>query len=174
MTTHHDARPELADDQRPSIGELLSDVSANLSELMRQELELAKAELRQTVTGAGKGAGLLGGAATAAHLMLLFASVAAWWAIGNSTGRGWSALIVAATWAAVALVLGLLGRQKIREVDGLPRTTDTVKRIPDALKGDEPGHRDPVIDLTADRAAPGGVPTSTGTRSTPMSQEDLR
>jgi len=172
MTTGHDARPDLTGEQRPSIPELLGDVSANLSELMRQELELAKAELRQSATRVGKGAGLLGGAGMAANLMLVFVSVAAWWAIGNATGRGWSGLIVAAFWAVVALVLALLGRQKIRSASGLPRTTDTVKRIPDALKGDEPGHRDAAIDLTEGRA--GATPAGGTSRPAPMNQEDLR
>jgi uncharacterized membrane protein YqjE len=176
MTTGHDARPELTGEQRPSIGELLSEVSANLSDLMRQELELAKAELRQSATRVGKGAGMLGGAGMAANLMLVFLSVAAWWAIGNATGRGWSGLIVAAVWAVIALVLALMGRQEIRNAGGLPRTTDTVKRIPDALKGDEPGHRGPAIDLTDGRTAArrtGATATGT-TRPTPMNQEDLR
>jgi uncharacterized membrane protein YqjE len=178
MTTGHDARPELTGEQRPSIGELLSEVSANLSDLMRQELELAKAELRQSATRVGKGAGMLGGAGKAANLMLVFLSVAAWWAIGNATGRGWSGLIVAAIWAVIALVLALLGRQSIRSASGLPRTTDTVKRIPDALKGDEPGHREAAIDLTEGRTATpgrtGATPTGGAIRPTPMNQEDLR
>ena len=46
-------------DSRPSVGELFSDVSEDLSTLMRQEAELAKAELRQSATRVGKGAGML-------------------------------------------------------------------------------------------------------------------
>jgi hypothetical protein len=56
---------------------------------MRQELELAKAELQLTATRAGKGAGMLGGAAIAGYFVLLFVSVALWWAIGAATGLGW-------------------------------------------------------------------------------------
>jgi len=181
MTTGHDAGPDLTGDERPSIGELLSEVTTNLSDLIRQELELAKAELRQTASRVGKGAGLLGGAGMAADLMLVFLSVAAWWAIGNATGRGWSGLIVAAVWAVVALVLGLMGRKEIRSATGMPRTAETVKRIPDALQGDEPDHSGPAIDLTADRtrartgttAAGTSYPTGTGRPNT-MNQEDLR
>jgi uncharacterized membrane protein YqjE len=182
MTTGHDARTDPAADERPSIGDLLGDVTANLSELMRQELELAKAELRQSATRVGKGAGMLGGAGMAANLMLVFLSVAVWWAIGNATGRGWSGLIVAAIWAVIALVLALMGRKEIRSATGLPRTTETVKRIPDALHGDEPGHRDPAIDLTEGRTAAAGragaAPTGTGypsaSRPTTMNQEEQR
>ena len=51
-----------APDSRPSVGEAFSEVAADLSTLMRQEVELAKAELRQSATRAGKGAGMLAGA----------------------------------------------------------------------------------------------------------------
>jgi len=126
---------------RPSIGTLLSDVSRDLSELMRQEVELAKAEARQSATRAGKGAGMLAGAATAGHFALLFLSVAAWWALGNSIGRGWSALVVTAVWLIIAAVLGLMGKKEVASVRGLDRTTETVKKIPSAIKGNEEQNR---------------------------------
>ena len=78
-----------------SLGDLISEVTADLSTLMRQELELAKAELQQSASRAGKGAGMLGGAAVAGYFVLLFVSIALWWAIGSATGLGWSAVIVA-------------------------------------------------------------------------------
>lgn len=120
-----------------SLGELISDVTTDLSTLLRQELELAKAELAQSASRAGKGVGLLGGAGIAGHFVLLFASIALWWAIGAATGLGWAALIVAAIWAVVAAVLAATGRSALKSVRGIPRTADTVKKIPDALKGDE-------------------------------------
>jgi Putative Actinobacterial Holin-X, holin superfamily III len=126
-----------APDSRPSAGELFSDVAADLSTLMRQEVELAKAELRQSATRAGKGAGLLAGASVGCYMVLLFASVAAWWGIGDTTGHGWSALIVAAIWVIVAAVLGLMGRREISAVSGVPQTTQTVKKIPGAVRGNE-------------------------------------
>jgi Putative Actinobacterial Holin-X, holin superfamily III len=124
-------------DSRPSVGELFSDVAEDLSTLMRQEVELAKAELRQSASRGGKGAGLLGGAGISGYMALLFASVAAWWGIGDSIGHGWSALIVAGIWLVVAAVLGLVGRREISAVSGLQRTTATMKKIPDAVKGNE-------------------------------------
>ncbi len=124
-------------DTRPSVGELFSDLTADFSKLMHQEVELAKAELRQSATRASKGAGLLAGAGFSGYMVLLFASVAAWWAIGDATGRGWSALIVAAVWLVVAAALGLIGRREISAVPGVPQTTQTVKQIPDAVRGNE-------------------------------------
>src|SRR5690348_2943675 len=120
-----------------SLGELISEVTGDLSTLMRQELELAKAELAQSASRAGKGAGMLGGAAVAGYFVLLFVSLALWWAIGAATGLGWSALIVAVIWAIAAAVLTVAGRNSLKSVRGLPKTADTVKKIPDALKGNE-------------------------------------
>ncbi len=121
----------------PSIGELLSDISTDISTLMRQEVELAKAELRQSAQKAGKGAGLLGGASVFAHLALVFLAIAAWWGLGDSIGRGWSGLVVMLVLAVIAAVLGVLGRSQLQAVSGLPKTTASVKKIPDAVKGNE-------------------------------------
>ena len=109
----------------------------DLSTLIHQELELAKAELRQSATRAGKGAGMLAGAGISGYMVLLFASVAAWWGIGDATGHGWSALIVAAIWLIAAAILGLMGRREISAVPGVPQTAQTVKKIPDAIRGNE-------------------------------------
>ena len=74
---------------------------------------------------------------TAGYFVLLFASIALWWAIGAATGLGWSAVIVAIIWGIIAAVLAAMGRKSLRDIRGLPKTADTVKRIPDALKGNE-------------------------------------
>jgi hypothetical protein len=124
-------------DSRASVGELFSEVAEDLSTLIRQEVELAKAELRQSATRAGKGAGLLAGAGVSGHMVLLFASAAAWWGIGDATGHGWSALIVAAIWLMIAAILGLMGRREISAVPGIPQTAQTVKQIPNAVRGNE-------------------------------------
>jgi hypothetical protein len=120
-----------------SVGELVSEVSRDLSTLIRQEVELAKAEATQSAKRAGKGAGMFGGAGVAGHMVLLFLSLALWWALGTVMGGGWSALVVAALWAVVAAVLAARGRSEIKAVEGLPQTADSVKKIPDALRGHE-------------------------------------
>jgi Putative Actinobacterial Holin-X, holin superfamily III len=125
------------DGNRESIGELLSDITTDLSTLMRQEVELAKAEVKQSATRAGKGAGMLAGAGVAGHFVLLFISIAAWWGIGDSIGHGWSALIIAVVWAVIAAVLSTVGRKQLKTVQGVPRTTDSVKKIPSAVAGNE-------------------------------------
>ena len=121
-----------------SIGGLVSDISNDLSTLMRQEVALAKAELKQSATKAGKGAGMLGAAGYAGHLTVLFLSITLWMTLAYLLDDlAWSALIVAAIWGVVAAVLAVLGRKQLKQVEGAPRTTETAKRVPDALKGNE-------------------------------------
>ena len=100
-----------ADDGR-SIGSVLGDITANISTLLRQEVALAKAEVRQSGTQAGKGIGLFAGAGVAGLLLLVFVSVSAWWGLGQYIGNEWSALVVAAVWAIIALILFLVGKKR--------------------------------------------------------------
>jgi hypothetical protein len=133
--------PGRAPDEEPSlrsVGDLLSDISTDLSTLVRQEIALAKAEAKEGAVDVGKGAGMLGGAALAGQLVLVFLSVALWWSLGEATGRGWSALIVALVWAVIAAVLALAGRSQLRRArNPMERTSSTAKEIPEALKGHE-------------------------------------
>ncbi|MHA7155908.1 phage holin family protein [Arthrobacter sp. TMN-50] len=123
-----------------SLGSLLTDVSRDLSTLMRQELELAKAELRESGTKAGKGAGMLAGAGVAGHFVLLFLSLALMWALAELVHLGWAALIVAVIWGIIAAVLALTGKKELKSVRGLPDTAATIKEIPPTLK---PGEHTP-------------------------------
>ncbi len=117
-----------------SVGQLLGEVSRDLSTLMRQELELAKAEVKAEATKAGKGAGMLGGAGYAGHLTVLFLSFALWWGLSNVMDQGWAALIVAVLWGAVAAVLYVNGRKQLKAVNPKPeRTVETLSRVPDAV-----------------------------------------
>lgn len=120
-----------------SLGDRLSNVTRDLSTLMRQEVALAKAEVSESASRAGKGAGLLAGAAVAGFFVLMFLSISLWRALGNEIGYGWSALIVAAIWAIIAAVLALVGKKALNQVRGVPETTDSLGKIPNALKGQE-------------------------------------
>lgn len=120
-----------------SLGELLGDVTRDLSTLMRQEVELAKAELKQSTSRAGKGAGMLAGAGVGGHFVLLFLSLALMWALGAIMPLGWSALIVAVIWAIIAAVLASTGRKELKQIKGLPQTGETLSEIPPTLKPGE-------------------------------------
>jgi hypothetical protein len=125
-----------ADVSKQSVGSLISEVTNDLSTLMRQEMDLAKAEIKEEVTKTGKAAGMLGGAGFAGYMLALFLSIAAWWGLANVMDEAWAALIVAAVWGVIAAVLFVSGRNKMREVNPKPeRTVSTLKEVPDALKG---------------------------------------
>ena len=125
-----------------SVGELVGNVTRDLSTLMRQELALAQAELKTEASKTGKAAGALGAAGFAGYMAVLFLSICLWWALGHLIGNSWSALVVAVLWGIVGAVLYSSGRKKLREVNPTPeRTVDTLKNVPDALKGEAGGHR---------------------------------
>jgi len=110
------------------MGELLSVVTSDVQTLFRQEIELAKAEVTQEATKAGKAAGMYGGAGFAGYLVLLFLSLAAMFGLANVMDGGWAALIVAAVWAVVAAVLYQRGRTQMRTVSPTPeRTVESMK-----------------------------------------------
>jgi hypothetical protein len=122
------------------VGELVGNVTRDLSTLMRQELALAQAEVKQELTKSGKAAGALSGSALAGWFVLLFLSVAAWAGLSNVMDSGWAGLIVAAVWAVIAAVLYTTGRSKLREVHPKPeRTVDTLSSVPEALKPHQGG-----------------------------------
>jgi hypothetical protein len=129
-----------AEDGR-SLGEVMGDLTRNVSTLMQQEVALAKAELRQSGSRAGKGIGLFAGAAIAGILFLVFLSVSAWWGLGQFIGNEWSALVVAAVWVIVAIILALAGKKEMERIRGLPQTTETLGKVPNALKGHEEENR---------------------------------
>jgi hypothetical protein len=134
----HGSHDTYAKGEVGSIGALISDISSDLSTLMRQEVALAKAEVKDSATKAGKGAGMLGGAGYAGHFVLLFLSLALWMGLADLIDNlGWAAVIVAVLWGIVAAVLAALGRKELKKVEGVPRTQETAKRVPDALKGNE-------------------------------------
>ncbi|MER5217814.1 phage holin family protein [Streptomyces sp. NPDC002838] len=111
-----------------SVGELLSAVTSDVQTLFRQEVELAKTEVKQEATKAGKAAGMYGGAGFAGYMVLLFLSLAAVLGLANVMDGGWAALIVTAVWAVVAAVLYQRGRTRMRTVDPKPvQTVETLK-----------------------------------------------
>jgi hypothetical protein len=117
-----------------SLGDLLGDVTKDISTLMRQEVELAKAELKQSASRAGKGGGMLAGAGVAGHFVLLFLSLALWWALGTIMGLGWSAVVVAVLWGIIAAILAVVGRKQLNAIKGMPQTAETLQEIPPTLK----------------------------------------
>jgi nitrate/nitrite transporter NarK len=91
-------------------------------------MELARTELMQEAAKAGKGAGLLGGAGVAGHLVLIFASLALTFLLDNWMPLELAFLITAIIWGIVAAVLAVNGRKALRESNPqLPQTQQTLK-----------------------------------------------
>lgn len=112
----------------PSLGELVSTATRDLSTLLRKEVQLAKTEIKADVAAAGKGAGMLGGAGFVALLGLVFLSIAAAYgvsALGIPLGAGF--LVVAVVYLGLAGVLALIGKKSLTRMSPPRRTIETVK-----------------------------------------------
>jgi uncharacterized membrane protein YqjE len=112
-----------------SLGELVGEVTSELSTLFRKEIELAKTETREEAAHAGKAAALFGGAAVAGWLALLMLSFAVAWLLDDEVelDRGLSFAIVGAMWVVAALVMQRIARTKLAQVRGLPQTKESLK-----------------------------------------------
>jgi uncharacterized membrane protein YqjE len=123
--------------RKRSTGDLVKELSQQVTELVREEVALAKAEMAEKGRKAGPGAGMLGGAGVAA-LAALGALTAFLILVLDLAMPTWSAaLIVTVLWGVVAGVLYLQGREKVREV-GKPipeKTVESVKEDVQWLKG---------------------------------------
>jgi uncharacterized membrane protein YqjE len=96
------------------IGDLLKQLSHETTTLVRQELELAKAEMAQKAKQAGVGAGMFGGAGVSALLGLGALTAAAIAALDAAMPLWLAALIVALVWLAIAGVLALQGKRRVQ------------------------------------------------------------
>jgi len=120
--------PAQAPDDERSVVEIIGDVASDLTALVRQEMELATAELKQEATKAGKGAGMLGAAGLLGHLALVFLSLALVYLLDNWMPAELAALIVTVLWGGMAVVLALSGKQQLQSTNPqLPKTQRTLK-----------------------------------------------
>jgi uncharacterized membrane protein YqjE len=106
-----------------SVGDIVGDIASDLSTLVKQELELAKTEVKAEATKAGKGAGLLGGAGVTGHMALLFLSLTLMFLLDMWMPIVLAALIVTVVWAIIAAVLAAKGRKELKTVDPRLETT---------------------------------------------------
>jgi hypothetical protein len=119
-----------------SLGELVGNLSESTTKLLRQEVALARAETKQELAVAGRGAGMLAGAGVAALLALIMLSLAAVDLLSNWMDPGWAYLLVFAVWAVIGAILAAQGRKALKQVNPVPeRTQETIREIPDAVRG---------------------------------------
>lgn len=130
MSTADGFRPDTSTGpgETRSVGEIVGDISKDMSTLIKQEMDLAKAELKQEVSKIGKGAGMFGGAGLAGHFALFFLSFALVYLLDNWMPVELAALIVGLVWGIAAVVLAIRGRNEIKEANPqLPTTQQTLK-----------------------------------------------
>ena len=109
--------------QEPSLSELLSALSDDVTTLFRQEVELAKVEVKREAVEAGKAAGMLVAGAIAAFVTLLLLAWAASWALALVIPTWLGFLIVAVVFGAIAAGLVVVGRKKLQQLDPTPHQT---------------------------------------------------
>jgi hypothetical protein len=110
-----------------SLGDLLSQLSHDTSELLRAQVELTKTEVREEVRQATRLGVIFGAAALIGFLALLLLSFAAAWGLSELVPEGVAFLIVGVLFAAVAAVAFVIGRNAAKEADLAP--TETVQTI---------------------------------------------
>jgi hypothetical protein len=126
------AAPEARDDmpearERP-IGELVKDLAGQTSTLLRQEIKLAQAELTTKGKVAGRGVGMLVGAAIAGLLALIALTAGLIAALDTGLPLWLAALIVMLLWGVVGAVLATRGRKELEQVTPpVPQNVETVK-----------------------------------------------
>jgi membrane protein len=113
-----------------SIADLMRRLSEQTTDLVRQEIELAKAELQVKGKKAGIGAGMFGGAGVFGFYALGALTACAILALATAVDGWLAALIVAVVYGAIAGVLALTGKNKVQEATPpLPeRAIDSAKR----------------------------------------------
>ncbi len=106
------------------VGELVKEVTQDLSKLFSQELTLAKAEMTAEAKKAGKTAGAFGGAGLAGWFTLLFASQTLMFLLANAFHSiTWAAFVVTVLWGIGAFVLFSKARSEAKTIDPKPELT---------------------------------------------------
>lgn len=111
-----------------SLSDIVQSIADDTTTLVRQEMALAKAEMKDELSKAGKGAGMLGGAGLAGYLVLLFLSFTLMFGLNEVMPLWVAALITAVVWGVVGAVLAATGRKELKQSHPeLPQTQQTLK-----------------------------------------------
>ena len=112
-----------------SLGDLFSDLSRETTTLVRQEVQLAKAELSQSATEAARGIGMLVAGGAVAYAGLLFVLLAIVYGLIEAGWDAWlSALVVGVVVVAIGAILVLRARESLKPANLAPRrTVETLK-----------------------------------------------
>lgn len=107
-------------DDRP-LGELFGDMSRQVQDLLRKEVELAKIETKEEMAKAGKAGAMFGAAAVAGFVALLLLAFAAAWGLAEAIPAGLAFLAVGLLFAVVGGILAVQGRKKLETFEPVPQ-----------------------------------------------------
>jgi hypothetical protein len=111
-----------------TIGQLVADASREMSELVRTEVALAKAELRQDVKNGAMAGAMFGAAGYLSLLATIMLCIAAGYGLVAAGLPAWAAfLVLAAALLLLAALLGLVGRSRVSKVGPPERAIRTTK-----------------------------------------------
>ena len=133
--------PGVAGAEEPSVGTLVQSAMADMSTLVRNEIELAKTEITRSAKKAGIGAGLF---AVAGGLLLIagiyfFVFVAELLALWLPR---WAAfLIVTGGLVFVAALIAFVGMRMLKKIDKPERTMESLRELPEVMRREAPGTR---------------------------------
>lgn len=124
-------------EQPKSLGSLMSDAFGHISSILRKEIDLARAEISQSLGKAGIALGLvLGGTVLALVALNVLAAAAVEWVISAGIAAGFAALIVGGAVLLVAIILLAVGVGQLKKASLAPkRVADNVRKDAAALKG---------------------------------------
>jgi hypothetical protein len=126
----------------PSIGTLVQSAMADISTLVRSEVELAKAEVGRSAKKAGVGAGAFGAAGVVLAFSVFFFGIAlAEFLTWLGLERWISYLIVWGLLVVVAVIAALIGRRIVKRIEKPERTLETLHDLPEVLHREAPGER---------------------------------
>jgi uncharacterized membrane protein YqjE len=125
--------------QEPSLGNLVSTAVSDVSTLIKCEIDLAKMELKKDAIKLGMGGALVGMAAFAGCLILLFGGFAFAYGLSAAAAIPLYAAFgcVAGTCLFLALIAGLIGYTRFRKISGLRQTRQTVQEDLTLLKRED-------------------------------------
>jgi len=117
-----------------SLSELLSEMSTELSTLVRKEVELLKSETKDTVAQASKAGALLGGVAVGGFFAGLLLAMAAAFGLAEVMATGLAFLVVGLLFLVIAGVAFAMARKKLAEVKPPEQAIATIKQDVEVAK----------------------------------------
>jgi uncharacterized membrane protein YqjE len=144
----HSAQPRpaarVAPTEEPSVGALVQSAMADMSTLIRNEIELAKTEITRSAKKAGIGVAMF----AVAGVLLAFAGIYFFVAVAEAIALAlprWAAFgIVTVALVLVAALAALAGMRMLKRIEKPERTMESLRELPDVMHREAPGarHRD--------------------------------